>query len=389
MPSKKYCKNLDYNTISIYIHWPFCKKKCPYCDFNSYVHEKDLNEDEWLNAYLKSINAFQDIIKNRKIHSIFFGGGTPSLMPIRIIEKILNKLDTISPIKNCEISLEANPTSSEKEKFKELKKIGINRISIGVQSFNDKNLQFLGRQHSAKDAEKAIEEANEIFDNYSIDLIYSLPEQTLDTWEKELNYALKFAKHHISLYQLTIEKGTEFFSLFKNKSFILPDENIEHDLYILTKKITSEHNFHNYEISNFAQTGKESQHNLAYWNYQEYLGIGPGAHSRIKINNDYYALNMVYNPEKWLSLENNVQYQKILTLEEIAREYLLMGLRLHDGIDLKAFKQRFNTNLLNFLNKDKIEYLLNENLLTLSPSKIYLTNKGKLLINYILQQIIK
>lgn len=379
--------------LSIYIHWPFCKKKCPYCDFNSHVRKTPLEEEQWLNAYLYNIEKFQNIIKTKKIHSIFFGGGTPSLMPITIVEKILQKINSYSSIQECEITLEANPTSFETEKFQELKNTGINRISIGIQSFNDNNLKFLGREHSAKEAEDTINAANKIFDNYSIDLIYSLPNHTIKVWEKELKHALGLAKHHISLYQLTIEKGTQFFTLFKNKEFSLPDEKTERELYLMTKELTRKHNFDNYEISNFAQYKKESQHNLAYWKYQEYLGIGPGAHSRVKIGQDYKAFNSIYRPDKWLSLtlqqEDNIQKYTTLSIEDIAKEYTLMGLRLSEGLNLANFSHRFQANLLDFFNHKKIDFLIQENLLTHNNDRIYLSDQGKLLVNYIIQQIIK
>ncbi len=381
------------NPLSIYIHWPFCKKKCPYCDFNSHVRKGALEEEQWLNAYLHNIKSFHDIIKAREIKSIFFGGGTPSLMPTKIVEKILHKIDQYSSIANCEVTLEANPTSFEKDKFRELRNIGINRVSIGIQSLNDSNLKFLGREHSAQEAENAINEANKIFDNYSIDLIYSLPKQTTKTWEKELKHALSLAKHHISLYQLTIEKGTQFFTLFKNKEFTLPNEDTERELYIMTQELTKIHNFHNYEISNFAQHKKESQHNLAYWKYQEYLGIGPGAHSRVKFGQNYKALNAIYEPNKWLSTTlnkaDNIQKSSNLSIDEIAKEYTLMGLRLLEGLNLKDFKQRFHANLIDFFNHDKIDLFIQENLLTHNNDRIYLNAQGKLLANYIIQQIIK
>jgi oxygen-independent coproporphyrinogen-3 oxidase len=384
---------LGNNNISIYIHWPFCKKKCPYCDFNSHVNKTELDEDLWISAYRQSIDKFKHLLQNKKIYSIFFGGGTPSLMPTKIVDALLKHIDQISSISNCEITLEANPTSFEKAKFQELKNIGINRLSIGIQSFNDANLKFLGRQHSAKEAEETIIEADKIFDNYSIDLIYSLPNQTAAIWEKELEYALNFAKHHISMYQLTIEKGTKFFSLFRDKKFTLPSETVSHKLYTLTSSIAKQHGFTHYEISNFAKPHKESQHNLAYWKYQEYLGIGPGAHSRVKIGNNYNAFHMIHSPEKWLSAtttgQSNIQQSSILSIEEIAHESLLMGLRLKEGINLKDFQCRFDANLLDFLDKDQIELLINKKLMTHLNDKIYLKEKGRILINHILKQLIK
>jgi putative oxygen-independent coproporphyrinogen III oxidase len=379
---------MNRKNLALYIHWPFCLKKCPYCDFNSHVRD-DIDYNKWLNAYLNEINLFQADLKNKNITSIFFGGGTPSLMPAFIPEKIINHLAKYAVLDdNIEITLEANPTSIEAEKFKDFSAIGINRVSIGVQSFNDQYLKFLGREHSSNQALNAISIAEKYFKNYSFDLIYALPNQTAEQWEKELNFALTISNYHLSLYQLTIEKGTEFFSQYKKGDFTLPNDEQAGELYNLTRDITEKNQFFDYEISNYAKKGYESKHNLAYWQYNEYLGLGPGAHSRI--NNQ--EIVMIYNPEKWLSsIENNqksIMKTTNLTKKEQVYEFLLMGLRLKSGINLKDLSARFDINISDFLKMDKIDHLINGNLLMKNDQQLIITTKGRVLLNKIIEYIL-
>ena len=285
------------NPISLYFHWPFCKSKCPYCDFNSHVTET-VDHALWAKAYGREIEKFKNQISGKDITSIFFGGGTPSLMKPSTVSSIINEISRIASInRETEITLETNPTSYEAAKFEDFKTAGINRVSIGIQSLNDTDLKFLGREHSAKEAVKTIESASRIFDNYSFDLIYSRPNQTIENWQTELRAALELARDHLSLYQLTIEKGTKFYAMHQRKEFIMPGEELSYQLYELTYEIMIESGFNRYEISNFARNKKESTHNLCYWQYDDYLGIGPGAHSRISGN----ALYQIYNPDNWLS----------------------------------------------------------------------------------------
>ena len=259
--------------ISVYIHWPFCKSKCPYCDFNSHVRET-IEIDKWNQAYLIEIENNRENLLEKNIVSIFFGGGTPSLMPSFIISNIIDKLSNVANInEKTEITFEANPTSVESQKFKEFALAGINRVSLGVQSFNEDDLKFLGREHSLTEALEAIEIAKKNFKRYSFDLIYALPNQTLKAWENELKSALKFADKHLSLYQLTIEKGTPFYGLYKKKKFTIPNENLAKDFYDSTQDIMNNLSLPAYEISNHAAMGEECRHNMAYWQYDEFIGI--------------------------------------------------------------------------------------------------------------------
>ncbi len=324
--------------ISLYIHWPFCESKCPYCDFNSHVAQQEINVEDWLRAYVNELNSNIGILSASTISTIFFGGGTPSLAPVKLIEGILRHIDSICKIDdNVEITLEANPSSIEVENCKILKDAGVNRISLGIQSFEDDALRFLGRAHNAMEAISAINHVAEIFENYSIDLMYALPWHTPDTWEKELINALKYAKTHISLYQLTIEKGTKFFSQYKNGTFSLPKEEDMAKMFELTIEIAKSYGFHFYEVSNYAKNGFECRHNLAYWGYNQYLGIGPGAHSRFIKNGKVIAATNFYDPYKWSKLtsdiHNNYRMEEIaLDPNDIINEKIIMGLRTKYGI---------------------------------------------------------
>ena len=330
-------------TTSLYIHWPFCESKCPYCDFNSHVSEK-IEFEKWQNAYLKEIDFYKDKLGKIEIDTIFFGGGTPSLMKPEMIENILNKVKNDFVIKdNIEITLEANPSSFETEKFKDFKAAGINRVSIGVQSFDEANLKFLGRRHDKKQAIHAIESAGKIFGNFSFDLIYALPAQNLDNWGKELDYALSFGSPHISLYQLTIEKGTPFYADYGKGKFKLPTEELQTDMYLLTLEKCREKGLDRYEISNFAKHGFESKHNLNYWLQNDYIGIGPGAHGRIHEGKDKFETMDIHHPQNWLeAVEKNnhgTQSKELMNKKEILEELIFMGLRIREGIKLSKFKE--------------------------------------------------
>ncbi|MCH9753625.1 MAG: radical SAM family heme chaperone HemW [Alphaproteobacteria bacterium] len=376
--------------LHVYIHWPFCKSKCPYCDFNSHVRN-NINEEDWLNGYLKEIDYFSDIIKTRSIKTIFFGGGTPSLMSEKTIESIINKLNSISPFQNIEITIEANPTSSELKKFKNFKSAGINRISIGVQSLIEKDLNFLGRNHSSIEAIKTIEEASTVFDNYSFDLIYARPNQTTKEWEVELKDSLKYVKNHISLYQLAIEKGTQFYSDFRKKKFSIPNQEQALELYDLTNNIIKDYGLSRYEISNYSLKGKESEHNLGYWKYREYLGIGAGAHSKVKIDGKLHHIMMIHNPEKWIESVNShshgVQKKEEMLASDIALEYLLMGLRLEEGISIDGFKKIAQKDLFEYISHNKINFFEKNNFLNYNGNILNLTDSGKLVLNHIVSAI--
>ena len=396
--------NIKTNSLSIYIHWPFCKSKCPYCDFNSHIYSS-IDYDLWESCYLKEIDNFSHIIKNRNLKSIFFGGGTPSLMNPKTVEKIIEKILFLSGKnhKNLEITLEANPTSVENSKFIDFKSAGINRVSIGVQSFDEKELKFLGRNHSSEDAMNAISIASRNFERFSFDLIYALPNQSLDAWKKTLHKAMEIAKSHISLYQLTIETGTKFYSIHKSGGFELPTSELSSELYSITGEILAKNNFNHYEISNYAVRGQESVHNLSYWNYDEYIGIGPGAHGRI-FENDYgnemggklYATTMIYAPEGWLRAvkENSSGLREKIPLSktEIFTEIFMMGMRLSSGMSDRKLKKYLDLNFADItdVGGNKIfDKLVSQGLIdVLENNMVAPTKRGILLNNYLVKSIV-
>jgi len=378
--------------ISIYIHWPFCLSLCPYCDFNSHV-SNSINHNTWLEAYKKELSYFADRIAQRPVRSIFFGGGTPSLMEPNTILGIIAAISDIAMVdKNTEITLEANPTSYELEKFKEFKAAGINRVSIGVQSLRNERLQSLGRKHSAQNALDAIKSAATLFDKYSFDLMYATQNQNLKTWQDELKEAMEFAGGHISLYQLTIEKGTPFFKLYKDKKLILPSNDEAADMYEWTNEYLQQNQYKRYEISNYAVSGHECLHNLCYWNYDEYIGIGPGAHSRLHNKEGIVALMMANKPNTWLDkvnelghgIQTKTQLSKIETIEEV----LMMGTRLQAGLVEEKFQEITGKKFLDSLNINVIEQLRHQNFVTMGAGQIKLSEKGLLLHSYIVPRML-
>ncbi len=376
-------------SISIYIHYPFCRSKCPYCDFNSYCN-LNIEEEELIKAYLNEIEYYKDIIKDKVIDTIYFGGGTPSLMSEKLLSNIMNKINSLYKInKNCEISLESNPNSINYTKLKSFKDIGINRLSIGVQSLIDEDLKFLGRIHNKDEAIKAINNAQKIFnDKYSIDLIYGRPNQNLKEWKEELNEAIQLSPFHISLYQLIIEKGTPF---YRNK-VQTPNEDIATKLYEETHNILEKNNIFQYEISNYAKNGYECKHNLVYWNNGEWIGIGAGAHGRININQKRYSIQNLKKPLNWLDKtlknKNGISIKKLLSKQEIIEEYLIMGLRIKDGIKIKNLQKNIDcNNFYDILDKNNIEFLAKLNLINANDKNIKLTKKGFLLLNSVIEKL--
>lgn len=386
-------KEVKANDLSIYIHWPFCLSKCPYCDFNSHI-ANSIDDDNWLKSYEKEIEYFKDIIQNKYIKSIFFGGGTPSLMNPKIVEGIINKISGLARIdKQTEITLEANPTSFETEKFKAFKAAGINRVSIGVQSLREDDLKKLGRTHDSLQAIKTIESANKIFSRVSFDLIYARSSQKLKDWQQELKQAMELVTGHISLYQLTIEKGTPFYKLFHDGNLILPNSDMAAEMYEWTNDYLESQNYFRYEISNYAKKGQECVHNLTYWNYNDYLGIGPGAHSRIIENpSSVSAIMMWHKPEKWLEAVNNknngIQTNSKLTKQEIIEEILMMGLRLKNGINISALEQKIDAKLENILDISSLNHYQELDLIRLDEN-LYLTDKGLMLHSYIVPRLLQ
>jgi putative oxygen-independent coproporphyrinogen III oxidase len=378
--------------VSVYIHWPFCLSLCPYCDFNSHV-STSINHNTWLEAYKKELSYFADRIAKRPIRSIFFGGGTPSLMEPNTILGIITAISKIAIVdKNTEITLEANPTSYELEKFKEFKAAGINRVSIGVQSLRNERLQSLGRKHSAQNALDAIKSAATLFDKYSFDLMYATQNQNLKAWQDELTEAIEFAGGHISLYQLTIEKGTPFFKLYNDKQLILPSNDEAADMYEWTNEYLQQNQYKRYEISNYAVRGHECLHNLCYWNYDEYIGIGPGAHSRLHNKDGIVALMMTHKPQSWLDKVNEfghgIQTKNQLSNIETIEEVLMMGTRLQAGIVEEKFQEITGTDFLHSLNIKTIEQLKQQNLVLMEAGQIKLSEKGLLLHSYIVPRML-
>lgn len=381
------------NDISIYVHWPFCLSLCPYCDFNSHLLQ-NIDYDLWAQSYKAEINFFKEKIIGKYIKSVFFGGGTPSLMSPQLVHSILSNLSNLGTINsNTEITLEANPTSYEAEKFQNFKHAGINRVSIGIQSLKDDNLKFLGRNHSATEAIKVVKSASEIFDRYSFDLIYALPDQTLQDWQIEVKEALQLASKHISLYQLTIEKGTPFYALHKKKAFQLPSEDLAADMYEWTNQYLLQHGYNRYEISNYAHTGQESVHNLTYWNYEEYIGIGAGAHSRLHNADGIEAVMMINSPQKWhdsiTKFGNAIQSRTKLSSQDIIKEYLMMSTRLKTGLNENDFYAITGKNFTEILDLNKLAPYQAQGFVTLSYNNLTLTDKGLALHNYIIAQLLK
>jgi oxygen-independent coproporphyrinogen-3 oxidase len=324
--------------FGVYVHWPFCAAKCPYCDFNSHVHRGAYDEAAFVDAYEREIAWFAQQAPGRRVQSIFFGGGTPSLMDPRSVEAILGSIARHWPIDaDAEITLEANPTSVEANRFRGYRAAGVNRVSLGVQSLREKPLAELGRLHTVDEAVAAVRLAQSIFPRVSFDLIYARPHQSLEDWQDELTEALWLANGHLSLYQLTIEHGTRFYDLFRAGKLQMPDENLGADMFEMTQELTASAGLPAYEISNHARPGQESRHNLVYWRYGEYAGVGPGAHGRLLIGEQRHATATEKLPFEWLkkvgARGHGLTTDDILTWEEEGDELLVMGLRLREGID--------------------------------------------------------
>ena len=330
--------------FGVYIHWPFCLSKCPYCDFNSHVRHAAIDEARFVRAFLAEIASNAERAGGRTVTSIFFGGGTPSLMLPSSVAAILDGIGrawTVAP--DVEVTLEANPTSVEATRFRGYRAAGVNRVSLGVQALDDDALKRLGRTHTAQEALAAVAIARQVFGRYSFDLIYAREHQTPQAWAAELERAIAEAAEHLSLYQLTIELDTPFAALRAAGKLTIPDEDCARRLYDMTQEICAGAGLPAYEVSNHARPGAECRHNLVYWRMQEYAGIGPGAHGRLDIDGARHATATEKRPETWLmrveSLGHGLVTDDILVREEIADEFLLMGLRLTEGIDPRGYAQ--------------------------------------------------
>jgi putative oxygen-independent coproporphyrinogen III oxidase len=334
----------DRPAFGVYIHWPFCLSKCPYCDFNSHVRREQIDEARWVRAFAAETATTAARVPGRAVSTIFFGGGTPSLMRPQTVGAVIEAIARhwqIAP--DAEITLEANPTSVEAERFRGYRAAGVNRVSLGVQALDDRALAALGRTHSAREALDAVAVARAAFERYSFDLIYARPEQSPEQWSAELRRALSEAGEHVSLYQLTIEQETPFAALHAAGKLAPPDEETARKLYDVTQEICAAHGLPAYEISNHARPSGECRHNLIYWRAHEYAGIGPGAHGRLDIGGERHATATERRPESWLARAEKDGHaliaDDVLTSEEAADEFLLMGLRLAEGIDLERYTQ--------------------------------------------------
>lgn len=328
--------------FGVYVHWPFCLSKCPYCDFNSHVRRGDVDEDRFVEAFAVELAHRAKLAPGREVRSVFFGGGTPSLMSPSTVEAILSRIASHwTMAKDVEITLEANPTSVEASRFRGFKAAGINRVSLGVQALNDIDLKGLGRQHSVAEALMAVDIANQVFDRTSFDLIYGRSGQTPAAWRKELDLALARAPEHVSLYQLTIEPDTMFERMVNTGKMAIPDADTQRALWDVTQEVTARHGLPAYEVSNHARPGAECRHNLVYWRYGEYAGVGPGAHGRLVTARGRRAQACEKHPEMWLTCVetegHGVVEDELLNAEQEGDEFLLMGLRLREGIDPQRY----------------------------------------------------
>jgi oxygen-independent coproporphyrinogen-3 oxidase len=375
--------------LALYVHWPFCVSKCPYCDFNSHVRDS-VDQAAWRTALLADLAHEAALLPGRPVSSIFFGGGTPSLMPPETVAAVIAAADAAWGLANdCEITLEANPNSVEVANFAALAAAGVNRVSIGVQSFDAEVLGFLGRAHSGDEARRAIAAAQAHFARVSFDLIYARPGQSVAAWEVELSAALAFGTGHLSLYQLTIEPGTRFATLAAKGDLAIPDGDAAADLFDATQAMTRAAGLPRYEVSNHARPGEESRHNLTYWRYGDYAGIGPGAHGRRLAQ----ATERHRKPENFLSaVERNghgLKVEAALPAQERATEAMLMGLRLTEGIDLARVEERSGLPRAAFLDADAAARLAGQGLLVRDGDRLAVTDEGILLLDSILSEVVK
>ncbi|KAG1651480.1 Radical S-adenosyl methionine domain-containing protein 1, mitochondrial [Nymphon striatum] len=370
--------------FGVYLHWPFCAAKCPYCDFNSHVRHKPVNQADYVKGFLSAMKKSRAETGPRDVTSIFIGGGTPSLMEPTTVQALLDGVAQFWGLPDgIEVTMEANPSSVEANRFKGYRSAGVNRVSLGVQALNDTDLKFLGRLHNVEEAKIAIGLAREIFPRLSFDLIYARPKQTLEAWESELQEAISYAADHLSLYQLTIEDGTPFKALHKAGKLIIPSDDMAADLYDITEKVTATAGLPNYEISNYAKRGSESRHNLTYWRYGDYVGIGPGAHGRFTRSDGKKEVTIAQAmPEKWLSqIEENgdgIVERETLNSTQQGDELLLMGLRLVEGMDLARYELLTGKSL-----DQKLLYeLANDGLIeSVSNTRLRATQSGRMVLN--------
>jgi oxygen-independent coproporphyrinogen-3 oxidase len=373
---------------ALYIHWPFCLAKCPYCDFNSHVREK-VDHSHWEAALLADLQHEAEMAGGEALESIFFGGGTPSLMPPSLVARLIEEAERLWGFaEGIEITLEGNPSSVEAANYRNLAAAGINRASLGVQSLDDEALRFLGRLHDVTEALKALTTAQQVFKRVSIDLIYARPEHTIARWEDELHRAIGLGTSHLSLYQLTIESGTRFETMVRKGDFAPLGEDACADLFALTREVTAQAGLPAYEVSNHARPDQESRHNLAYWRYHDYAGIGPGAHGR----RGGVATVRHRKPENWLEAVaaqgHGIAEQRPLGVREQASEAMLMGLRLAEGVELGALAARFGLAAEALCDPDKLAFYIEQGLCWQRGTRIGVSETGMPLLDGLLGELV-
>jgi putative oxygen-independent coproporphyrinogen III oxidase len=377
--------------LAVYIHWPFCRSKCPYCDFNSHV-AASIDHATWRAAYRREFEYYASLLPSRNVTSVFFGGGTPSLMEEETVAQILSDIARLWSVDaNVEITLEANPNSAEAQKFMAFRKAGVNRLSLGVQALRDDDLKFLGRGHDVAEARRAIDLAHQHFPRFSFDLIYARKGQSVDAWEQELSEALKMAKGHLSLYQLTIEPNTQFHTRTARGEILTAQDDNATIMYEVTQGILGVAGLPAYEVSNHAAPGAESRHNLAYWHYDDYIGIGPGAHGRHFHKDERFAIDNHRAPEVYLKQVreqgHGIRQHDILDQQTSMREALMMGLRLTQGIAQTKWQEKFGLSLADFIAPEKTARLEQEGYLAIDSNAFKATMAGLQRLNAVLDYL--
>ena len=380
--------NESHPGFGVYVHWPFCKAKCPYCDFNSHVRHGGVDAMDFAQGLAAELKHMRALSGPRSLDSVFFGGGTPSLMPPQAVDHVLRTIDDLWGLSDlAEVTLEANPTSIEAENFKGYRASGVNRVSVGVQALNDEDLKALGRQHSSEEAIAAFRLAAKIFPRVSFDMIYARPSQTPEQWRAELTRALAEQQGHMSLYQLTIEPGTAYFDLYERGRLVTPTDDRAADLYDLTQELTEKAGLPTYEISNHARPGQESRHNLLYWRYGEYAGVGPGAHSRLADGENRRALIAERHPETWRELVRTQGHgmvsDSVVPPVDQASEYLLMGMRIAEGIDMDRYAALAGREI----DSSKLAGMKSMGLIKRNGQQLMATADGRKLLNAVIAEL--
>jgi oxygen-independent coproporphyrinogen-3 oxidase len=377
--------------LGVYVHWPFCKAKCPYCDFNSHVRD-GIEQQRWRAALLRELEHAAREAPGRRVETIFFGGGTPSLMDPATVGAVIAQVRTLwDSAADLEVTLEANPTSAEADRFAALAEAGVNRLSLGIQALDAAALRFLGREHSVDEALAALDAARRFFARYSFDLIYARPGQTAEAWATELDRALGLAGEHLSLYQLTLERGTRFFTDHARGAFVLPDEEQAAAMFERTQVRLGAAGLPAYEISNHARPGAACRHNLIYWRYQDYVGVGPGAHGRFAEGRAKRATRRTSGPEAWLEaverLGHGTAETSLVAGQDLIEEALMMGLRLAEGIDRALFATVAGADPVAALGDRRLAPLVSAGYLDVDATRLTATVAGRQRLNAVLERL--